>query len=326
MIEQRHGFNNQTFGLYVVDLIKTYILTGVIGLPLISGMLWVIKSTGDQFYFYLWLFMLIFQLIMLTIYPTLIQPLFNKVEPLSDGELKQKIESLAKSLNFPLSKLYVIDGSKRSNHSNAYFYGFFNNKRIVLFDTLISQMDSDEQILAVLGHEIGHWHYSHTLRMLTIAQVHTFAVFFTFSLINKNNKIFESFGFHNMPYLPIIISFTLFSMISSPAETLISFLMNMLSRYHEFQADMFAKQLNMASDLIQALLKLSVKNKGMLWPDPLYSAWHHSHPPILERIKALGGIEKYVTQSQKEQEEDEEAEESKKEKSIFKNVLRKRNK
>ena len=327
VIEQRHGFNNQTLGLFLMDLVKSTMLTIVIGFPVLSGFLWVIRATGEQFYFYVWLFFLAFQLIMLTIYPTLIQPLFNKVEPLPDGELKSKIELLAKSVNFPLSKLYVIDGSKRSNHSNAYFYGFFNNKHIVLFDTLIKQMDSDDQILAVLGHEIGHWHYSHTIRMLTISQLHMFLIFFTFSLVNNNEDIFKSFGFGKLVYLPTMISFMLFSQLISPFETLIGFGMNVLLRHHEFQADEFAQKLDMAPSLISGLLKLSVENKGMLWPDPWYSTWHHSHPPVVDRIKALGGIKLIQNKSAAEERSASPPFNARdqKEKYLFEQVLRKRN-
>ena len=288
VVEQKHGFNNQTLRLFFTDLAKSLLLTATIGGPVIAGFLTVINRTGESFYFYVWLFFLALQFILLTIYPTVIQPLFNKVEPLPEGELRTRIEELAKSVSFPLTKLFVIDGSKRSNHSNAYFYGFFNNKRIVLFDTLIKQVEPIEEIVAVLAHEIGHWKYSHTFKMLLVSQVHLFALFFAFSLCHKNVLIYRAFGFTDVSFIPTLISFQLFLELYAPLEFVLSFLMNVLSRLFEFQADEYAKGLKMEKELVGALLKLSVQNKGMLWPDSLYSAFNHSHPPVIQRIQALG--------------------------------------
>ncbi|CAI2167721.1 2737_t:CDS:2 [Funneliformis geosporum] len=154
VIEERHGFNKMTLGLFVMDTVKGFLITGVIGLPIIALGLQIIKWSGDNFYFYVWVFMIIFNFILLTIYPTLIQPLFNKVTPLPEGELREQIEALAARIKFPLKKLHVIDGSKRSGHSNAYFYGFFKNKQIVIYDTLIEQADNEE-ILAIVGGSFG---------------------------------------------------------------------------------------------------------------------------------------------------------------------------
>lgn len=296
VLEQKHGFNNQTLALFLSDIVKTLVLTAVIGYPFVALFIYLVRYTGDSFYMYVSPFVLLLQLFILTIYPTVIQPLFNKVEPLPEGSLRTAIEELASSVNFPLTKLFVIDGSKRSNHSNAYFYGFFNNKRIVLFDTLLEQVKETEDIVAVLAHEIGHWFHSHTLKMVVVGQVHLFIMFWFFSTMYKNAKMFTDFGFKinetptGVEQFPIVISLLLFSYLYTPVEAVLSFGMNIMSRHFEFQADQYAAKRNMQQELISALLKLSVENKGVLWPDEWYSAWNHSHPPVLERIKALGGI------------------------------------
>ncbi|KAL1918666.1 uncharacterized protein VTP21DRAFT_2688 [Calcarisporiella thermophila] len=284
VIEQRHGFNNQTLSLFFADLAKMLLLGGAIGIPLLAGFLWIVKATGDNFYFYVWVFMMAVQFILITIYPTLIQPLFNKCDPLPDGELKTQIEALASRIKFPLKKLFVIDGSKRSNHSNAYFYGFFKNKRIVLFDTLLQHSTNDE-IVAVLAHELGHWSLSHTLKHLLIAQLHLFIVFFLFSQFIHNSALYRSFGFG--PAQPTLIGFMLFQYIFSPVENLLSFLMNILSRKHEYEADEYAMKLGYAEQLKSSLIKLSVKNKNGMHYDRYYSAYHHSHPTLLERLQKL---------------------------------------
>lgn len=262
-----------------------------------------------------------------------------------DGELKEKIEQLAASVKFPLTKLYVIDGSRRSSHSNAYFYGFFKNKRIVLFDTLLDQMDDHNQILAVLAHEIGHWFHSHTLKLLVVSQIHLLLLFVLFSHFIRSVALFESFGFQQTTsngYMPILIAFLLFSYVYSPVESILSFFMKMLTRYNEFQADQYAKDKGYGVALCRALLKLSVENKGMLWPDPWYVTYHYSHPPVVQRIDDLGGIQQVLDEEerikkqqkvkndeQKENVEEQQEEDfsdlrAKKEKYLFENVLRKR--
>lgn len=279
VIEEKHGFNKQTLGLFISDRVKTFLLSTLIGLPCVAACLWVILNTGPLFYIYLAVFVMSLQLILLLIYPTFIQPLFNKVTPLPEGELKTKIEALASELDFPLTKLYVIDGSRRSSHSNAYFYGLFNDKRIVLYDTLIEQMETHDQILAVLGHEIGHWFHSHMTQMIVVSQIHLFVMFYLFSFFNGSTEILQQFGFSiwmkssGELYTPVIISLILFSYIFAPGDSIMNFMMHVLSRHNEFQADRFAAKLKRSKDLIKALQILSKENRGMVWPDWLYSAW-----------------------------------------------------
>ncbi|KAF9582564.1 hypothetical protein BGW38_000053 [Lunasporangiospora selenospora] len=291
VIEERHGFNKQTIGLFVSDTIKSLLVSAVIGIPFLSGFLKVIQISGDNFYFYVWLFIVAFQLLMVSIFPTFIQPLFNKFTTLPEGELRTMIESLASRIHFPLTKLYVIDGSKRSGHSNAYFYGFFKNKRIVLYDTLLEHSTNDETC-AVLAHELGHWAYGHTLKMLIRGQVELFFVFYLFSQVIHNKDMFVSFGF--LDVTPTLIGFLLFQYLYTPIESVMAFVRNMISRRYEFQADAFARDLGYASSLSSGLIKLQLSNLGTMNPDWLHSMYYRSHPELIERLNAINSPAKTV--------------------------------
>ncbi|CAO3687232.1 unnamed protein product [Rhizopus microsporus] len=284
VVEQKHGFNKQTVKLFFVDIIKMQFVMAALMFPFISAFLWIIKATGEKFYFYVWVIAIIFQLFIITVYPTFIQPLFNKLTPLEEGELRTRINELAARIQFPLKKLYVIDGSKRSSHSNAYFYGFGKNKHIVLFDTLIDHSNNDE-ICAVLAHELGHWKMGHTLKLLIVNQIHLLSIFWLFSLFINNKQLYTDFGFDTMPTL---IGFMLFQFIYSPVESVIGFLQHVYQRKNEYEADAYALKLGYASTLRSALIKLSVKNLGGFNVNPWYSAWNHSHPSLVERLNALG--------------------------------------
>ncbi|KAI1294482.1 hypothetical protein EDD11_008119 [Mortierella claussenii] len=284
VVEERHGFNKQTLKLYLSDLIKGHLVGGVIGLPFLAGFLKIIKISGENFYFYVWLFMVAFQLIMVSIYPTFIQPLFNKFDPLPEGELRTMIEALATRIQFPLTKLFVIDGSKRSGHSNAYFYGFFKNKRIVLFDTLLEHSDNEE-ICAVLAHELGHWACNHTLKMLVFAQFQLFVAFYLFSQFINNKAMYVSFGF--LDVTPTVIGFLLFNYLYAPVESVTGFVTNIISRRYEFQADAFARDLGYSASLASGLIKLQLKNLATMNPDWLHSMYHRSHPELVERLNAI---------------------------------------
>jgi STE24 endopeptidase len=188
IVEQKHGFNKLTLGnnwpyagTFTADIFKTLFLILILGMPALAAFLKIIQWAGDSFTFYVFIFMVCFQAFFLLIFPVFIQPFFNNFTPLEDGSLKTKIDQLASKLDFPLKKIFVVDGSRRSNHSNAYFFGFFNNKRIVLFDTLIEKNTEDE-IVAVLAHELGHWYHNHTLKNLLFAQFHFFSMFYMFSI------------------------------------------------------------------------------------------------------------------------------------------------
>ncbi|GAY51451.1 hypothetical protein CUMW_134310, partial [Citrus unshiu] len=246
VIEARHGFNKQTIWLFFRDMIKGMILAIVLGPPIVSAIIIIVQKGGPYLAIYLWAFMFVLSLVMMTLYPVLIAPLFNKFTPLPEGELREKIEKLASSLKFPLKKLFVVDGSTRSSHSNAYMYGFFKNKRIVLYDTLIQQCKNDEEIVAVIAHELGHWKLNHTM----------------YSFIAVQHTVI-------------------------PIQHLVSFGLNLVSRSFEFQADAFAKKLGYASALRAGLVKLQEENLSAMNTDPWYSAYHYSHPPLVERLAAI---------------------------------------
>ncbi|XP_026141797.1 CAAX prenyl protease 1 homolog [Carassius auratus] len=322
VIEEKHGFNQQTVGFFLKDALKKFAVTQCILLPVTSLLLYIIKIGGDYFFIYAWLFTLIVSLILVTIYADYIAPLFDKFTPLPDGELKSEIESMSKSIYFPLTKIYVVEGSKRSSHSNAYFYGFFKNKRIVLFDTLLEDYSplnksgekepgtgeeneaagneskskpkikkqgcSNPEVLAVLGHELGHWKLGHTVKNIVISQMNSFLCFFLFAVLIGRKELFIAFGFHDTQ--PTLIGLMIiFQFIFSPYNELLSFCLTVLSRRFEFQADAFARNMGRSSELYSALIKLNKDNLGFPVADWLFSMWHYSHPPLLERLRALTG-------------------------------------
>ncbi|KAG7397411.1 CAAX prenyl protease 1 [Phytophthora boehmeriae] len=287
VVEARHGFNKQTLGLFFMDKIKSFLLFIVIGFPVTAALIYVIRWGGEYFYMYVWAFLFVFSVLMMTLYPVLIMPLFNKFTPLEKGELRTRIEALAASLNFPLTKLFVTDGSKRSSHSNAYFFGLFKSKRIVLFDTLLEQATHDE-IVAVLGHELGHWQLWHTAQGFVIQQAYILASFYVFGLCMNDAELFASFGFAGDSAKPVIIGFLLFSQTMwAPVEHVLSFLITLNTRKNEFQADAFAVDLGHDVALKSGLTKLAIENLSNMNPDRLYSAYHYSHPPLVERLNAI---------------------------------------
>ncbi|CAL8296286.1 unnamed protein product [Arctogadus glacialis] len=321
IIEEKHGFNQQTLGFFLKDAVKKFAVTQCILLPVTSLLLHIIKIGGDFFFIYAWLFTLCVSLVLVTIYADYIAPLFDKFTPLPEGELKTDIETMSQSISFPLTKVYVVEGSKRSSHSNAYFYGFFKNKRIVLFDTLLedysplnqagdqgadpegNDMPSESkvkpknkkqgcnnpEILAVLGHELGHWKLGHTVKNIVISQMNSFLCFFLFAVLIGRRELFLAFGFNDSQ--PTLIGLMIiFQFIFSPYNELLSFCLTVLSRRFEFQADAFALGMGKASQLYSALIKLNKDNLGFPVADWLFSMWHYSHPPLLERLRALGNV------------------------------------
>ncbi|XP_028552043.1 CAAX prenyl protease 1 homolog isoform X2 [Dendrobium catenatum] len=201
VIEARHGFNKQTIWLFFRDLFKGICLSILLGPPIVAALIVIVQKGGPYLAIYLWAFMFVLSIVMMTIYPVLIAPLFNKFTPLPDGELREKIEKLAASLKFPLKKLFVIDGSTRSSHSNAYMYGFFKNKRIVLYDTLIQQCKNEDEVVAVIAHELGHWKLNHTVFSFIAVQIITFLQFGGYTLVRNSKELFQSFGFDTQPVL-----------------------------------------------------------------------------------------------------------------------------
>ncbi|XWS46138.1 hypothetical protein CRYUN_Cryun14cG0038000 [Craigia yunnanensis] len=284
VIEARHGFNKQTIWFFFRDLIKGMCLAIVLGPPVVSAIIVIVQKGGPYLAIYLWAFMFVLSLVMMTLYPVLIAPLFNKFTPLPEGELRLKIENLASSLSFPLKKLFVVDGSTRSSHSNAYMYGFFKNKRIVLYDTLIQQCKDEEEIVAVIAHELGHWKLNHTMYSFIAVQILTLLQFGGYTLVRNSTDLFQSFGFDTQP---VLIGLIIFQHTVIPIQHLVSFGLNLVSRSFEFQADAFAKKLGYGSALRAGLVKLQEENLSAMNTDPWYSAYHYSHPPLVERLAAI---------------------------------------
>ncbi|OXG22415.1 STE24 endopeptidase [Cryptococcus neoformans Tu259-1] len=294
VLEEKHGFNKSTRALWVTDTLKSYVLVALLGLPVLAGFLKIIELSGKSFVPWLMLFLVCVQLTLQVIYPTFIQPLFNKLAPLPEGELRTKVEALANQLGFPLKHLYVIDGSKRSSHSNAYFYGLPWSKHIVIYDTLIKDSTTDE-VVAVLGHELGHWYHSHPTKLLFGTQIHLFLTLLVFSVFINNQSLYAAFGFN--PELataapqPFCIGFILFQLVLEPTDAFVKFLMHAQTRKYEYQADEFAVNLGKKPDLASALIKLHVTNLSSPHSDWLYSMYHHSHPTLPERLSAMDRFE-----------------------------------
>ena len=286
-LEARFGFNKTTWKLYSTDKLKGLVLGILIGLPFLFVVLWLMEATGS--YWWIWTFFFVsgFQLLMVIVYPTLIAPLFNKFEPLPEGELRDRIMRLAEQVDFKTNGIFSMDGSKRSAHSNAYFTGIGKTKRIVLFDTLIAQMTLD-QAVAVLAHEMGHYKMKHIRRMLVVQTVFLLFGLYILSFLLNYRPLFAAFGLDN-PSNPAAL--VLFSLLSGPFTFYLGPLINRLSRKHEYEADRFAIQtLRNRRPMEEALINLTVKNLSNLTPHPWYSAYHYSHPTPTERIGAIRAI------------------------------------
>uniref|UniRef100_A0A7S1TBI6 CAAX prenyl protease n=1 Tax=Compsopogon caeruleus TaxID=31354 RepID=A0A7S1TBI6_9RHOD len=284
IVEKRFGFNRTTVGTFIKDEILGALVTAVLGGVILPTLWYIIDRGGSNLWIKFYLFCTFFMLLMTIIFPNLIAPLFNKFVPLEEGELRSRVYDMASSIRFPLGKIYVMDGSKRSTHSNAYFYGVFT-KGIVLFDSLLEQCKGkDNEVLAVLCHELGHWKKGHTRKGLTIRLAHLFLLSWLYGKTAGNVHLFESFGFSDQPH---IIGLILFSLILTPLESAIELPMNWLSRLHEYQADAFAVHFGYEKALCSALVNMHIENLSNCNPDPLYSAYHNSHPTLAERLGAL---------------------------------------
>ena len=283
VLETKFGFNKTTIGLYITDKVKALILGLVIGVPFLLVILWLMDAMGRFWWIWAFVFVSGFQLLMIVLFPTLIAPWFNKYEPIKEGELRDRILALADQIGFKTSGIYLMDGSKRSAHSNAYFTGIGKAKRIVLFDTLIEQMTID-QGLAVLAHEMGHYKMKHIRRMLIVQTVFLFIGLYILSLLVDYPPLFSAFGLSPSNHAALV----LFSLLSGPATFYLGPLMNFLSRKHEYEADCFAAlTLRDSKPMEEALVNLTIKNLSNLTPHPWYSAYHYSHPTPTERIDAI---------------------------------------
>ncbi len=284
VIEEKYGFNRITPKTFILDIIKGWILTAIIGGPLFAIVVWFFSKAGSSAWLYCWVAVSLFQIIIMFLAPVVIMPLFNKFTPLEDGELKQTIERYADDQNFKIKGVYSMDGSKRSSKSNAFFTGFGRFRRIVLFDTLIEK-HSVQELLAILAHEIGHFKKKHIFQQMAISIASTGIMFFILSLFLNNPHLFSAFG---MEHVSIYGSLVLFGFLFSPIEMIISITANKLSRRNEYEADIFAIQTTSRPDaLIQALKKLCMDNMSNLTPHPFKVTLFYSHPPVLHRISYI---------------------------------------
>ena len=284
VIEDRYGFNTKTLKIWFADLAKSMLVVIILGTFLLSAFLLMVKYTGENWWIWTWAVFLLFQLIMTILYPTVIAPLFNKFTPLENSELKDGIKRLAKEEGLNIEEIYQMDATKRTRHTNAYFSGMGKAKRIVLFDSLIRSHGQDE-ILAILAHEIGHLQKNHIKKQLIVVSVVSLFLFFLASKLLTWDVMYNSFGFSNMPYY---VGLFLAGILWEPANFFLSPIGMAISRKFEREADFYSLGiLKTAKPLTKALKKMAKDNLSNLNPHPLYVCFNYSHPPLLERIEYL---------------------------------------
>jgi STE24 endopeptidase len=284
VIEERFGFNQTTPATYILDLLKGLMLAILLGTPLLAGILAFFEYAGANAWWLCWMAVTVYMLGVQFIAPTWIMPLFNKFTPLEAGELKSAILSYADSIKFPIENVYVMDGSKRSSKSNAFFTGFGRHRRIVLFDTLAKRHSTGE-LVAVLAHEMGHYKKKHIIQSLILGIIQMGVMLYLLSLFISYAGLFDAFY---MPRTSVFAGLIFFAMLYSPLDFLIGLFMQRLSRRNETEADRFAVETTRdPQSMVNALKKLSVHNLSNLLPHPFYVSLNYSHPPVLQRIKAI---------------------------------------
>lgn len=283
VIEEKYGFNKTTAKTFILDFIKGILLGAIIGGLLLAALAYLFLKGGDYFWIYIWAVMTAFTLFFATFYTTLIVPVFNKLKPLEDGELRNSIEQYANKVDFSLKNIFVIDGSKRSSKSNAYFSGLGSKKAIVLYDTLIED-NSKEELTAILAHEVGHYKKKHILMSMFLSITQMGIMFFVFGWLSKNQNLALALGVESINFHIALIAF---GMLYAPISLITGILMNIYSRKNEFEADAFAKETYGSEFLMSSLKKLSKKHLSNLTPNKFYTFIHYSHPPLVERLKAL---------------------------------------
>ena len=286
VIEARFGFNRMTPALFFLDLAKGLLIGVVLGLPLLSAMLWLMREAGANWWWWAWLLWVGFNMLVLVLYPTLIAPLFNKFKPLDDDSLRARIEALLKRCGFAAKGVFVMDGSRRSAHGNAYFTGFGAAKRIVFFDTLLARLDGSE-IEAVLAHELGHFKHRHVLKRLVTTFAISLIMLALLGWLAQCSWFYTGLGVTPWAKGNQALALILFFLVMPVFLFFASPLNSLTSRKHEFQADAFAASQTDAHDLVSALVKLYQDNASTLTPDPLYTAFYYSHPPASQRIERL---------------------------------------
>ncbi len=286
VLEERFAFNKTTKATFITDKLKGWLLTVLLGGPLLAAVIWFYQVTQGDFWIYAWLLMSGFTIFLTMFYSTLIVPLFNKQTPLEQGELRDAIEAFSAKAGFQLDNVFFIDGSRRSTKANAYFSGLGAKKRIVLYDTLIKDLEVEE-LVAVLAHEIGHYKKKHTIKGIIAALCQTGVMLYILSLFIANPVLSKALGANVHSFHLALISFAL---LYSPLSTVMGLAMNSFSRNNEYEADRFAAHHFNAAALGSALKKLSVNNLSNLTPHPVYVFFHYSHPPLLQRLRAMATI------------------------------------
>jgi STE24 endopeptidase len=282
-IESRFGFNQMTVRLFAIDLVKQALVATLVGGPLLLAVLWLMQEMGARWWLYVWAVWVAFSVLMLLIYPSFIAPLFNKFSPMQEGDLKRRIEALLGKCGFRSQGLFVMDGSKRSSHGNAYFTGFGRAKRIVFFDTLISRLEPPE-IEAVLAHELGHFRLRHVIKRMALTFGVSLVFLWALGQLMDEPWFFQGLGVSTgSTAMALLLFFLVVPVFTFLFQPIASF----YSRKHEFEADAYAAQQSSAPDLVHALVKLYKDNASTLTPDPLHSAFYDSHPPAAVRIARL---------------------------------------
>ncbi len=283
IIEEKYGFNKNTLPQFAKDQLISLSLTLAIGLPILALILWVMDSIGNLWWLYAWAIIMSFSLLMSWLFPTVIAPLFNKFTPMQEGSLKQRIQGLLQRCGFNSQGIFIMDGSRRSGHGNAYFTGLGNNKRIVFFDTLVNSLD-EEELEAVLAHELGHFKCKHVIKMLVASSIMTLISFAVLGWLITQSWFFDGLGVTTYSNAAALLVFML---VSPVFTTFMQPISAYFQRKFEFEADDFASRHAQASKMISGLVKLYEENASTLTPDPLYSAFHYSHPPAAIRIAHL---------------------------------------
>ena len=282
-IESRFGFNRMTLRLFIIDLLKHTAVAIALGVPLLLAVLWLMDKMGEYWWLYVWILWVGYSLVLMMVYPAFIMPLFNKFTPISEGELAQRIQRLLERCGFKSSGLYLMDGSKRSSHGNAFFTGFGAAKRIVLFDTLVSRLEPPE-VEAVLAHELGHYRLHHIAKAMALSAAVSFAVLWVLGQLIDQAWFYQGLGVHTPSNAAALV---LFLMVLPEFLFFVQPLTSRYSRKREFEADAYATSHASAAELVRALVKLYQDNAATLTPDPLHSAFYDSHPPAAMRIARL---------------------------------------
>jgi STE24 endopeptidase len=283
VIEEKYGFNKMKLRTYILDKVKGYLLTIIIGGLLLATLIYLVNSIGSGFWLYFWGIITVFFLFINMFYTSLILPLFNKLTPIEDGELKSSIEEFSRRVNFPLKNIFMMDGSKRSSKGNAFFSGLGKKKKVVLFDTLIEK-HTTEELTAVFAHEVGHYKKKHIITMTIFSILQTGLMLFLLSRMIFNSEVSYALG---GDMTAIHLNMLAFGLLYTPISHILGIIGNLLSRKHEYEADRYARENSDGKSLVSALKKMSSDHLSNLTPHPAYVFVHYSHPPLLQRVKAL---------------------------------------